>query len=115
MVERPEPERGADDPVLSTLRAWIRLHLAEPLGIDELAEVAGLARRQLERRCRKVLACSPLALLTAERMAQARTMLLAGNSVADTAAACGYASADRFTVSFKQLHGCPPSRWPAGA
>lgn len=75
------------DRALTALRA----DLDRPLTVAALAGRLGVQRRTLERTVRRALGCSPLAVRQQARVARAQAMLAQGATLAEAAAACGYA------------------------
>lgn len=66
-------ESGNDG--LSTLLDWIRLHLAEPLTVADLARQANVAERTLIRRFHTAVGTTPGKWITAQRVLHARRLL----------------------------------------
>lgn len=67
------PESGSEG--LSTLLDWIRLHLAEPLTVADLARQANVAERTLIRRFHTAVGTTPGKWITAQRVLHARRLL----------------------------------------
>lgn len=82
----------------------------EPLGVAAFARRAGVSRRLLEMVLRQELGCSPLEVLHRIRIERAKTLLNDTDAkLADIAARCGFAYAERFSVVFKRLTGQTPA------
>lgn len=60
---------------LAQLRDWMLENLAQPLGLDQLAERAHMSRRTLVRRFRDETGASPMEWLTHARIDRARVLL----------------------------------------
>ncbi len=91
--------------------AWIRERYSEPLGIDAMAEVAGMSRSAFHRRFKAVTALSPLQYQKQIRLHAARRKMIVGRADAASAAfAVGYESASQFSRDYKRLFGMPPAR-----
>jgi AraC-like DNA-binding protein len=89
---------------------------AGPVSVEELASRAGLGVRQLERRFKAVVGVSPKQHVIAVRLAAAQAMLLeTPATVAEVAAATGFASAAHLTAAFTRRVGAPPAAWRAAA
>ena len=102
---------GADDR-LSRALAFMRAHLAEALTVADIARHAGVSRRWLERRCRLRLGRSPAQELRRLRLAHARGLLSSSPlSLAEVAAASGYASASRLCVAFRRAFDQTPGQY----
>src|SRR6202044_848678 len=111
-VAMPTPDLGTkigltpDPSVLPAdlIRAldWLRSHLSEPVRVDRLAEVSGVAPRTLERHFREFLGTTPLGWTRRMRLARARQALLrAGpeDTVTDIALSNGFAQLGRFSAA----------------
>ncbi|MET9066226.1 helix-turn-helix domain-containing protein [Streptosporangium sandarakinum] len=83
-VERPVPE--APDESLAPVLAWAQEHLDAPLTVSGLAARASVSPATLHRRFRAQLGTTPLAWLTAERLALACRLIERGESHLETVA-----------------------------
>lgn len=82
-----------------------------PLPAAELARALGLAVRTLSARCRAELGAPPARLYARFRMERARRLLRdSGATVAEVAAALGFASPFHFSAVYKRVHGVPPGQ-----
>jgi transcriptional regulator GlxA family with amidase domain len=98
-----------DERLLRAL-ALIEARIEDPPAPAELAEAAGLSRRQLERLFVKELGLTPGERSLQVRLDRARTLLQqAGLTVAETGAACGFASPAHFSRAYKARFGSSPS------
>lgn len=90
---------------------WIRENYAEPMRIEELAQVAGMSPSTLHRHFRAVTAMSPLQFQKRIRLQEARTMLVASpGDVAGIGHRVGYDSPSQFTREYRRLFGAPPGQ-----
>ena len=85
--------------------------LASPPSLAELAAEAGVSRFQLLRRFAQVHGCTPHAWLTQQRAERARSLVGAGLSLAEAAAACGFADQPHMTRLFTRQFGFTPGAW----
>jgi transcriptional regulator GlxA family with amidase domain len=95
----------------ATLRALAAMEGAveEPLSRQDLAAVAGVSVRQLERLFRRRLTDTVAAVYLRIRLEQARRLLQATSlSVTDVAVACGFASGSHFARVFRSAFGHAP-------
>lgn len=84
--------------------------------VEALRERAGLHLRELQRWFRDAVGISPKWMIQRYRLHDALLELEAGNrSLAQVAAALGYADQAHFSRDFKALVGFPPSRYAAGS
>jgi len=98
------------DAVLRALAA-MESRVEEPASRPALARAAGISLRQLERRFQTELGASIARTYLAIRLGQAERMLrTTGLSVAEVAAACGFASASHFGRVFRAAYGGSPAR-----
>ena len=102
---------GVRHPKLLAVIEQMETNLEEPLGRTELAAIAGLSTRQLERLFRKYLNRSPARYYLELRLDKARLLLLQTNmSIIDVSLACGFVSASHFSQCFRDYYGRTPRR-----
>jgi AraC-like DNA-binding protein len=90
---------------------WIRAHLAEPLPVEKLADIASMSVSSFHRHFKAVTGLSPLAFHKQMRLREARRRLLAEpGAVASVAFAVGYESASQFSREYARHFGLPPAR-----
>ncbi|HEX5126819.1 MAG TPA: AraC family transcriptional regulator [Rhodocyclaceae bacterium] len=99
---------------LSRLRQvanYIDNHLAEPLKLDDLADVACLSRFHFERVFADYSGETPLVRVRRLRLARARQRIECGetSSLIELALDCGYASPEAFSRAFRTSFGTSPS------
>ena len=85
-------------------------HLAEPIDVDQLAELAGLSPSHLTRLFREHTGHAPMDYLRRARVQQARQLL--GDvdlSIKEIAARVGFDDPYHFSKTFHRLDGLPPS------
>lgn len=92
-------------------RDYLEAHALEAVRADELEDVAGLDRFTLYRHFRKAFATSPHRFLLMRRLGYARTLIEAGEPLAEIAAATGFADQSHLTRHFKKAFGLTPGRW----
>ena len=96
-----------------TVRAldWLRRNFAEPVRVEALADLAGMAVSTFHHRFRELTAMSPLQYQKQLRLHEARRLMLGERMDAGTAALrVGYESATQFTREYRRLFGAPPMR-----
>lgn len=100
---------GTDRPRLSTAVALMEANLEEPLAVDELARLAGVSRRQLERLFRDHLGTTLTQHYLRLRLELARRLLRNGKlTITDVATACGFRSLSHFGARYRRQFGHPP-------
>ncbi len=86
-------------------------HLAEPLSLLEIAEDAGLSRRQIERLFRHEMGRSPARYYLEIRLDRARHLLVqSAMPVVEVAVACGFVSASHFSKCYRELYQRSPQQ-----
>jgi AraC-like DNA-binding protein len=84
----------------------------EPLGVDDLAQAAGLSRAHFSREFRRAFGESPHAYLLTRRLERAAALLrTTDNSVAEICLAVGLQGIGSFTTSFKRAFGKTPTEY----
>ncbi|MFM7245102.1 MAG: AraC family transcriptional regulator [Planctomycetaceae bacterium] len=97
---------------VGALKRWLAGHAHRRVRVSELASRAGVSQRTVERAFLRT-GCTPLAYLRRVRLDRARAMLVGptqGVTVADVAAAVGYAHCGRFADEYRRHFGELPSR-----
>ncbi|PND59148.1 AraC family transcriptional regulator [Mycobacterium sp. ENV421] len=90
---------------------WIRQNYAEPMRIEELAQLAGMSPSTFHRHFRAVTAMSPLQFQKRIRLQEARSMLVtAPGDIAGVGHRVGYDSPSQFTREYRRLFGAPPGQ-----
>jgi AraC-like DNA-binding protein len=79
----------------------------------ELEQVAGLDRYALARHFRALFATSPHRFLMMRRLQRARSLIKAGEPLAEIAAATGFTDQSHLNRHFKKAFGLTPGRWAA--
>lgn len=113
-----EPQRldlsertGARNPRVLDVIAAMEANLESPLPLAELADVAGLSLRQLERLFGAELAMRPGLYYRQLRLKRARHLVLqTGMSMMQVAVATGFSSATHFAKAYGAMHGVAPSK-----
>ncbi|WP_235536398.1 MULTISPECIES: GlxA family transcriptional regulator [unclassified Sphingomonas] len=99
-----------NDRVLKAL-AWMEAHVEEPASRDDLARIAGVSVRQLERLFQLHLSDKVATTYLAIRLAKAEQLLRSTSlSVTGVALSCGFKTASHFSRSFSAAFGRPPSQ-----
>lgn len=109
---------GCNHKGLVEVAALMEANIEEPLSLEELAQLAGLSQRHLQRMFRDALQVTPSHYYLELRLRRARELLLQTEmSITSITVACGFQSACHFSKCYRTLFGMPPSseRRPRGA
>jgi AraC-like DNA-binding protein len=91
--------------------AWIKANYAQPLRVEDLADIAGMGTSTFHHHFRAITAMSPLQYQKQLRLQAARgRMLVDGLDAASAAFEVGYESASQFNREYSRLFGQPPMR-----
>lgn len=110
------PMRGlGDDPTLpDALRTVLTLmqnNIEEPLGIDDLANLAKISRRQIDRLFMRHMHTTPSRYYLETRLTRARRLLQQTNeSITGIAIACGFSNASHFSHCYREFFSIAPSQ-----
>jgi len=96
---------------MSRVRDHLQMHYASDLSVQTLAAIAGLSRVHLTRAFAQHFGVPPHIYLNAVRVRKAQEAMLAGGSLADVAAGCGFADQSHFSRRFKGALGVTPAQW----
>ncbi|CAG4890825.1 AraC family transcriptional regulator [Paraburkholderia gardini] len=109
---QPETQRiAANDPRVARMQAQLGADLAAPVQLSDLAGAVGLSPFHAARLFAQATGMPPHAWRNQIRLQRALGPLRAGASVADVAAASGFADQSHFTRHFRRMFGVPPGRW----
>lgn len=101
---------GTSQPKLLEIVALMQANIEEPLELEDLAGIAGISRRQLERIFLKHLNCSPSRYYLTIRIERARQLLRQTSMmIVEVATACGFVSTPHFSKCYRAFFGVPPS------
>jgi AraC-like DNA-binding protein len=91
--------------------ALIRANVAKALGVEQLAEAAGMSVSSFHEHFRAITSLTPLQFQKQLRLIEARRMMLAdGEMISNAAYAVGYESVTQFTREYGRMFGLPPAR-----
>jgi AraC family transcriptional regulator, L-arginine-responsive activator len=100
---------GALQPKLTEAVTLMEANIEEPLSTDEIAQLAGVSRRQLERLFKQYLGALPSRYYLELRLKRARQLLLDTNhSIVQVGLMCGFSSGSHFSTAFGALFGNTP-------
>jgi AraC-like DNA-binding protein len=107
----PVPLGGRDDRALRSARDYLAENVGQNVGLEELAAAAGVGRFRLIRLFRHRTGLAPHTLQLAYRVRAARRLLEAGHSIAETAAATGFADQSHLHRHFQRGLGMTPGEY----
>ena len=107
-VEQPVPSLPSEHRLPGVLD-WARTHLAQPLAVDDLADVARMSRRTFTRRFRELTGTTVIKWLASERVSKAQQLLETTDlPIEQVATAVGFGSALSLRQKFaEQIHTSP--------
>ncbi|MBF9058839.1 helix-turn-helix domain-containing protein [Rhodobacterales bacterium HKCCSP123] len=107
----PEPDpQAAADPVIAEMEAKMRLRLADPLPLGELAESMGLSRKALRGRCMRATGMTPSDFYLNLRLRHGAELLRnTAMPVSEIATAAGFETLAGFSRSVRNNLGVSPS------
>ncbi|MEV6660785.1 helix-turn-helix domain-containing protein [Nocardia fluminea] len=110
-IESPMPPEPLDAPIARSL-SWALEHLADPIGIPDLARVAGLSPRTYLRHFVRETGATPCKWLIAQRIQAALAMLETGDApIEEIATAVGFATPVTFRHHFTRAVRTSPSSY----
>lgn len=86
-------------------------HMADDIGLEELAGLSGTDRFRLNRQFRAAFGRSPHAYLVQLRLKRAKALLAAGQAPADVAASVGFADQSHLGRWFRRAYGTTPAAY----
>jgi AraC family transcriptional regulator, L-arginine-responsive activator len=100
---------GALQPKLTEAVTLMEANIEEPLSTDDIANLVGLSRRQLERLFKQYLGSLPSRYYLELRLQRARQLLLDTHySIVQVGLMCGFSSGSHFSTAFGALFGNTP-------
>ena len=90
--------------------ALMEANIEEPLSLDEIADLVGVSRRQIERLFKRYVGEVPTKYYLDMRLGRARALLLqTALSIMEIAVACGFQSPPHFSKCYRSRYGHTPS------
>lgn len=90
---------------------WLRAHYAQPMKVDELADLANMSVSSFHQHFKAVTSMSPLHYQKVLRLQEARRLMLATMMDAgDASRRVGYLSASQFSREYARFFGTAPTR-----
>lgn len=117
--QQPVPLRhqlAVAQPKLAEVAELMEANIEEPIEMQELAALAGISRRQLERLFLRHLGCTPSRYYLKLRLERARRLLKQTScSIVEISSMCGFVSATHFSRCYRKYMGSAPkaARAPA--
>lgn len=100
---------AVNDAVARRALEFIRKNLHRPITSEELVRAAGISRRPLEKRFRRLLGTSPSAEITHLRVERAKDLLISTTfKIEEVATSCGFEDGHQLAIVFKRTLGITP-------
>ena len=114
-VNPPRTRGGLAGRRLRIVTDFVHDNLAQPITLQQLAELAGVSPRHFERAFRQAIGVPPHAYVTEQRVAKARQLLLAepASTVEDIAGRVGFSSSSHLASAFRRQTGLSPKAFRA--
>jgi AraC-like DNA-binding protein len=97
---------------LDTVVEFVRDHPAGSYTMEDLARMAAMSERQLERRFREILGMTPREFITQNRMKLACDSLAhTAKPIVDVALECGFSEQSAFATQFRRAIGISPLKY----
>jgi AraC family transcriptional regulator len=110
------PRGGLAARSLARVVEYMRVHLADDVGLSELATLAGCSAQHFKRAFKASSGIPPYRFLMALRIEQAQTLLACSKlALAEVGLACGFSNQSHFTTVFRAHTGLTPRRWRRSA
>ncbi len=107
----PRPDEPRCKAALTRATEYVRQHLAEPIPLQTLAELAGLSPWRFSIVFRRHMGVPPHRYISLCRIERARQLLGQGMSAAAVADACGFYDQSHFSRHFKHHCGMTPGQY----
>lgn len=107
--QRPLTRARSQGQAMTRVKAMLDDDILHSPSLGHLAHEAGLSRYQTLRAFANSTGFTPHAYLIAQRTRHARQLILAGTSLADAAAASGFADQSHMTREFRKRYGFTPA------
>ena len=101
-------------PHVERARAYLELHWARKVSLDELAVAAGVSKFHLARQFALQLGAPPHTWQRRLRIERACDILRRGGTVAEAALLSGFSDASHFCRHFKKIKGTTPGEYRRG-
>ena len=102
---------GVQNSKVLSIIELMEANLSEPLSLLEIADYAGLSRRQIERLFRQEMGRSPARYYLEIRLDRARHLLVQSSlPIVEVAVACGFVSASHFSKCYRELYARSPQQ-----
>jgi AraC-like DNA-binding protein len=111
LLHNKRPSSALLPPGLARAKSRIDDDPTAPVALADLAREAGISCFQLVRGFAKLTGLTPHAYLVQQRLDAARAMIAAGTTLANTAAACGFADQSHFNRAFVGRYGVTPGNY----
>jgi AraC family transcriptional regulator len=115
--ERPQPQQvngRLGEKRLQRVLAYINAHLAQNIGLQDMATVAGLGQHHFSTMFRQSMGISPYRYVVNQRIERAKRHLKQHDAaIIDIALACGFADQSHLTKHFRKLVGMTPRAFRA--
>lgn len=103
-----DPVTTRKESALEQVKKYMDENFKDLVQLDDLAEISGMTKYSILRKFKLHYKLSPHAYLINKRINHAKHLLMNGESVANTAAACGFFDQSHFAKTFRHYVGIAP-------
>jgi AraC family transcriptional regulator len=97
---------------VSKVKLYVEAHLSDDITCPELAALVRLSASHFSRAFKVSFGCSPHAYVVAQRLDQAKALMLSTEApLCEVALVCGFADQSHFSTKFHRAVGRTPSAW----
>jgi AraC-like DNA-binding protein len=107
-IEKSRPPRIKKQTDVSIIKTYINENFTQEIRLDDLADLYGKSKFSLLRKFKAVYNLTPHAYVLNKRINKSKRLLQKGETVAQTAAMCGFFDQSHFIKSFRQYVGMNP-------
>lgn len=112
VTRRSSDVLAVDDPYVVAAMRYVRDHLSQRFGVDDVVATLPVSRRYLENQFRRTLGRSPGEEIRRQRMDRACELLRTTDlTIGDVARACGFHETALFSHAFRQSRGTTPTAY----
>lgn len=112
LLKAAKPRQQGSEEMISRVRAFCKERLKKGIGVEDMAEIAGISKAHFSRRFKEIEGISPREYLEQLRMEKAVALLYEELlSIKEIAFHCGFHDVNYFCKVFKKNYGLSPGKY----